>query len=47
MHWIYPIIGTTLSSFGFGGVADIAFTLIIDSYPDVCIGPSGSGDGAC
>ncbi|EFY96881.2 major facilitator superfamily transporter [Metarhizium robertsii ARSEF 23] len=35
MHWIYPIIGTTLSSFGFGGVADIVFTLIIDSYPDI------------
>ncbi|ODA83233.1 hypothetical protein RJ55_01745 [Drechmeria coniospora] len=35
MHWFYPVLGTSMNSFGFGAIADIVFTLIIDSYPDI------------
>ncbi|KAF1730634.1 putative MFS-type transporter [Beauveria bassiana] len=33
LHWAYPATGTGLASFGFGGIANIVFTLMIDSYP--------------
>ncbi|KJZ78689.1 hypothetical protein HIM_02080 [Hirsutella minnesotensis 3608] len=35
MHFIYPSIGTFLFAFGFGGISDISFTTVIDSYPNL------------
>ncbi|KAF4589650.1 major facilitator superfamily transporter [Ophiocordyceps camponoti-floridani] len=35
MHWIYPVIGSTLTSFGFNSSADLVLTVIIDAYPDI------------
>ncbi|PHH81434.1 hypothetical protein CDD82_781 [Ophiocordyceps australis] len=35
MHWIFPVFGNGLFAFGFGAVADITFTMVIDCYPNV------------
>ncbi|PHH64240.1 hypothetical protein CDD81_4854 [Ophiocordyceps australis] len=35
MHWIFPVIGNGLFAFGFGSVADITFTMVIDCYPNL------------
>ncbi|PWI71494.1 hypothetical protein PCL_11588 [Purpureocillium lilacinum] len=35
LHWIYPSIGGALFSFGYGAVGDIAFTLVLDAFPNV------------
>ncbi|KAM3437680.1 hypothetical protein MY4824_003699 [Beauveria thailandica] len=43
MHWIYPATGTGIASFGFGGIANIVFTLMIDSFPEVRISFSSLG----
>ncbi|KAB5515362.1 major facilitator superfamily domain-containing protein [Coniochaeta sp. 2T2.1] len=35
MDWIYPSVGGALFAFGLGGMADIAFTLVIDTYREL------------
>ncbi|XP_044724113.1 uncharacterized protein HRG_02009 [Hirsutella rhossiliensis] len=35
LHWIFPSIGSALISFGFGGMASMSFTLMIDAYPNI------------
>ncbi|KAM4065424.1 major facilitator superfamily protein [Hirsutella rhossiliensis] len=35
LHWIFPSIGSALMSFGFGGMASISFTLVVDAYPNI------------
>ncbi|PHH93369.1 hypothetical protein CDD83_5923 [Cordyceps sp. RAO-2017] len=35
MHWAFPSIGGGLFAFGFGGISDISFTLVIDSFPNI------------
>ncbi|KAJ6444981.1 G protein-coupled receptor GPR1 [Purpureocillium lavendulum] len=35
LHWIYPSIGGAFFSFGYGAVGDIAFTLVLDAFPNV------------
>ncbi|PFH60570.1 hypothetical protein XA68_10737 [Ophiocordyceps unilateralis] len=35
MHWIYPSIGSAMTSFGFSSTADLVLTVIIDAYPDI------------
>ncbi|PHH87043.1 hypothetical protein CDD83_9390 [Cordyceps sp. RAO-2017] len=35
LHWIYPSIGSALISLGFGGMASISFTLVVDAYPNI------------
>ncbi|PHH88500.1 hypothetical protein CDD83_7453 [Cordyceps sp. RAO-2017] len=35
MHWIFPCIGSAMTSFGFGAISDIVLTVVIDSYPDI------------
>lgn len=36
MHWIYPSIGGAFFAFGLGANGDITFTLVIDTYREVC-----------
>jgi hypothetical protein len=36
MHWIYPSIGGAFFAFGLGANGDISFTLVIDTYREVC-----------
>lgn len=40
MHWIYPSIGGALYGFGMTALGDISFTLVIDTYYEVCRFPS-------
>lgn len=37
MHWIYPSIGGAFFAFGLGANGDISFTLVIDTYREVCL----------
>jgi hypothetical protein len=39
MHWIYPSIGGAFFAFGLGANGDISFTLVIDTYREVCLVP--------
>lgn len=36
MHWIYPSVGGGIFAFGIGSIGDITFTLVIDTYHEVC-----------
>ncbi|KAM4066172.1 major facilitator superfamily protein [Hirsutella rhossiliensis] len=35
MHFIFPSIGSAVFAYGFGGISDITFTLVIDSFPNL------------
>ncbi|KJZ73975.1 hypothetical protein HIM_06643 [Hirsutella minnesotensis 3608] len=35
LPWIYPCIGSAMTSFGFGAISDMALTLVVDSYPNI------------
>ncbi|KAM4066433.1 major facilitator superfamily protein [Hirsutella rhossiliensis] len=35
MHWIYPCIGSAMTSFGFGALGDMVLTCVIDAYPNI------------
>ncbi|KAF4506693.1 hypothetical protein G6O67_006749 [Ophiocordyceps sinensis] len=35
MHWIYPCIGSAMTSFGFGALGDMVLTCVIDAYPNM------------
>lgn len=37
MPWIYPCIGSAMTSFGFGALGDMVLTCVIDAYPNVCV----------
>lgn len=41
MHWIYPCIGSAMTSFGFGALGDMVLTCVIDAYPNVRFPASG------
>lgn len=37
MHFIFLSIGSAVFVFGFGAISDMTFTLVIDSFPNVCV----------
>jgi MFS family permease len=36
MHWVFPAVAGGLFAFGLGSIGDASFTLVIDSYREVC-----------